>query len=236
MSKFKEEIVDLIKESVPPPKEINKWVGEVYLGSKRPFLGMATTKKRQLAGRWRREHQDLSYDELIDLLDSLFIGDSFEEATIASELLNQFPHHRANLELDKIYEWLGCLNGWGEIDALCQRTFPAKELLARWPEWRKFLVKLNQDSDIRRRRASVVLLCKSLKESPDPRLSELAFKNVSKLQHEREILITKAVSWVLRELIKYHKEEVATYIDNNEDKLPRIAVRETRRKLSTGKK
>jgi 3-methyladenine DNA glycosylase AlkD len=50
------------------------------------------------------------------------------------------------------------------------------------------------------------------------------------------ILITKAVSWLLRNLVKHYRTEVEAYLRSNEGRLPAIAVRETFNKLKTGRK
>jgi 3-methyladenine DNA glycosylase AlkD len=64
----------------------------------------------------------------------------------------------------------------------------------------------------------------------------MAFKNIDKLKQNGHILVTKAISWLLRDLIKHHRQKVETYLKDNENTLPRIAIRETRTKLLTGKK
>jgi 3-methyladenine DNA glycosylase AlkD len=87
-----------------------------------------------------------------------------------------------------------------------------------------------------KRRASLVLLTRPLRESDDPRLARLAFAIIGRLKHEKDILVTKAVSWLLRALIKYHRREVEAYLEDNMDTLPKIAVRETRNKLQSGRK
>ena len=59
---------------------------------------------------------------------------------------------------------------------------------------------------------------------------------LSQLKGDKDILITKAISWLLRDLIKHHREQVVYYLDKNSDNLPKIAIRETKNKLITGKK
>lgn len=73
-------------------------------------------------------------------------------------------------------------------------------------------------------------------KSEDLRLSNLAFENIDNLKAERDILITKSISWLLRDLTKLHREEVEKYLNDHSTLLPAIAVRETRNKLTTGKK
>jgi 3-methyladenine DNA glycosylase AlkD len=66
------------------------------------------------------------------------------------------------------------------------------------------------------------------------RLAEEAFRRIEKLKSEKEIMITKAISWVLRSMIRHYRSEVSNYVDQNAATLPKIAVRETRVKLDTG--
>ena len=97
-------------------------------------------------------------------------------------------------------------------------------------------MKFSVDKNINKRRASMVLLTKPLRESDDPRLAKLAFEQVEKLKGENEILITKAVSWLLRALVKFHKTEVAKYLEINKESLPKSAYREAKAKVETGRK
>ena len=81
-----------------------------------------------------------------------------------------------------------------------------------------------------------MILNKPVMQSDDKRLADLGFELVDDLRDEKDKLITKAVSWILRSLIKHHGDRVRVYLDRNEDLLPRIAVREARKKLETGRK
>jgi 3-methyladenine DNA glycosylase AlkD len=81
-----------------------------------------------------------------------------------------------------------------------------------------------------------VLLCSPVRKHEDEYLATQAIANIEKLKHEKEILITKAISWLLRSMVKHHKKQVASYIEKNKSTLPAIAVRETMMKLTTGKK
>ena len=75
-----------------------------------------------------------------------------------------------------------------------------------------------------------------MRNSDDSRLSKLAFEQIENLKSEKEILITKAVSWLLRALVKFHQKEVFQYLEKNKDSLPKIAYREALSKALTGKK
>jgi 3-methyladenine DNA glycosylase AlkD len=49
-------------------------------------------------------------------------------------------------------------------------------------------------------------------------------------------MITKAVSWMLRDLSKKHPDRVAAYLEGNRDLLAGHVVREVDNKLKTGLK
>lgn len=114
--------------------------------------------------------------------------------------------------------------------------FGPQDLLGDWPAWSGFIRRLAKDANINKRRAALVLLTRSCRTDPDPGLGALAFETIDALKGEREIIITKAVSWLLRSLSDQHPAKVAAYLDVQGSTLPAIAVRETRAKLATGRK
>ena len=82
----------------------------------------------------------------------------------------------------------------------------------------------------------MVFFCSPLSKVEDKEVSKTALQIVDTLKSEREILITKAISWVLRSMIRYNREMVETYLKENAASLPKIALREALVKLETGKK
>ena len=94
--------------------------------------------------------------------------------------------------------------------------------------------KLPRDKNINKRRAALVFLTAPTCHSNDERLSSLAFEMVDTLKYHREIIITKAVSWLLRSMLQHHARAVANYV--RENRCLAIAVRETIRKIETGRK
>ncbi len=209
---------------------------DAYLGTHRRRLGLSVPVKRSLVKSWCRAHRDLSADGLVDVLDSLFAGDLNEGITACGNLFEAFPDLRRQLELSHLHRWLGQLEGWCEIDSTCQSTFTAADLLERWSEWQPFLAGLAADTSASRRRASLVLLTRPVRESDDARLLQQSLANLRTVMADRDPLITKAVSWLLRTLIGRHRQAVEKFLDKHENDLPRIAVRETQTKLQTGRK
>lgn len=217
-----------------------------YLGNAHASYRISNPIKHRIAKEFLKAHKDLSFKEFVALLNALFAAPSYDEKAMAAMLIGEARHHRAFLTPKLVDAWLGHLIGWAEVDGLCQSNFTADELLANWPVWHRMLVALSkQRKNISKRRASLVLLTGPVAHSRDPRLAAAAFETIARLQGERDILITKAISWLLRSMVRYHKAAVARYIRANtaprvgadaSAPLPAIAVREATRKIKTGRK
>jgi len=210
----------------------NDWVKK-YLGTDK-YLYQIKTAPKVIFVKSYLKSINLSYDDFCHLLMSLSRGNSFEEIGTMGILLNTFSKYRHQLSLSVVDLLFDHTVGWAEIDITC--CFTAEDLLANWPDWQKLLSGFAKDKNIAKRRASLVLFTLPFRTSDDLRLRDLAINNINLLKSEKDILITKAISWVLRSMITYHSQFVSKFIDQNRDSLPSIAYRETYRKLTTGRK
>ncbi len=86
-------------------------------------------------------------------------------------------------------------------------------MAADWPAWRGLVEQLAADPNINKRRAALVLLTAPTRTSDDARFRDLGFEVVERLKAERPILITKAVSWLLRSMAGRHGPAVAAYLE-----------------------
>ena len=237
MNKYHQEILEEIKmfAGVNPGGRGEFDLGK-YVGTSKPIYHVTNPETRGIARRWVGAHKDVSPDELIDMLDSLFQGRSHDERSFGGKLLECLPGLRRLVKPERLDRWLTGAEGWLEVDSLCQGAFTAGDMLSDWPSWEALLRALASDQDVHKRRASLVLLTKVVGQSDDPRLIDLAFENIDKLRGEKDVLITKAVSWLLRDLIKNARRRVEDYLVENSGSIPRIAMREVSNKLRTGKK
>lgn len=204
-----------------------------YTGSQHFFYAVPVPKRREII---KALIKDREAKELLPLVDVLFKGRSHEEKTMGAMILTYRQDVRQLCDFPTLDNWLGELVGWAEIDAFCYNTFSTEELLAELKSWKQFICALAHDANINKRRAALVFLTHPTAKSSDERLHALAFKLILQLAPEKDILLTKAISWLLRSQIDTRKEAVAEFIKIHESKLPKIALRETRRKLVTGKK
>jgi 3-methyladenine DNA glycosylase AlkD len=226
-------LAELQAVAPPPPGPPAR---DSYGGSGHPYYSVGVPERRAIARAWLRARRDPPPDEILAVVDSLFAGESHEEKTLPGFILAAAPAVRRAMRPDDLYRWLGLLNGWAEIDGLCQSVFTAADMSADWSAWKALIERLAFDPDINRRRASLVLLNAPVRTSDDPRFRDLALWAVERLKAERDILITKAVSWTLRSMIGRHRQAVVDALARWEATLPKVALRETRLKLETGTK
>lgn len=225
-------LIDQTKSVCKPSDTI--WV-QKYLGTNKTFHGFSSGQMSQLVKKFLGQNK-LNESQAIDLLNSLYQhGTTYTEIALAAMILPHTPIIKS-FEPKHLDLWLNYTHGWAENDIMCQSNFSSDILLNNWLNWKKILNYFNKSLNINKRRASLVLLTKSLRQSDDLRLSKICFENIENLKSEKEILITKAVSWALRALTKFHKDEVLVYLDKNKESLPKIAYREALSKALTGKK
>lgn len=214
--------------------KVGRFDSTKYLGTGHVVYNVPVPKRRELAKAWAREHKDIREEELVGLVDALFKGASHEEKCMASLILDRYPEKLIVLDAHWLDAWMGELTGWGEVDSFCDEI--DVWLRADVAKRASLLKKWNKDKQIEKRRASLVVLCSSVRNDNRQMFRDLSFAFIDNLKAEKHVMITKAISWLLRSLITYHKAGVARYLKENASSLPKIAVREVTRKLETGKK
>ena len=205
-----------------------------YLGTTHKVYNVPVPKLRTIARDWVKENEEIGKEKFLEFLDSLYSGRSREEKVLSSMILGRMPKLLVAMDASYIDRWLGKLEGWEEVDSMCDEIdiwFRA-DIHNRLNDLNHF----NKDKQIEKRRASLVVLCNSVRHDNSKFLADLSFEFIDALKTEKHVMITKAISWLLRSLIKYHRSEVENYLKKNASTLPKIAVREVTRKLENGKK
>jgi 3-methyladenine DNA glycosylase AlkD len=231
---YHEEILGLIKKHAGQATQHTFLDG--YLGNSHPRYAISAPVLRRIAKEWMREHRDLSCKEFSNLLSSLIKAPSSTEKCMAGILLDASTKEQGKFDPKLFDKWLDHLEGWAEVDTVCTGTYTKTEITGQWKSWKALISKFSKSKNINKRRASLVLFCSPLRSSDDERLADHALVIVDRLKHEKEILITKAISWVLRSMEKLHRQKLEHYLDENATTLPKVALRETMIKLKTGLK
>jgi 3-methyladenine DNA glycosylase AlkD len=234
MNKYHLDLLNLIQKNSGKPTQHTFL--DSYLGNDHPRYPINIPTLRTIAKDWSKTHRNLTPKEFQQLIDSLIHGESSTEKTMAGILLDLSTKEQRTFDPACFDEWLDHLIGWAEIDSVCTGAYANTEIARNWKSWRSLLIRFSKSKNINKRRASLVLFCSPMRKAADERLAQQALENIDRLKHQNEILITKAISWLLRSMIKHHRQEVAGYLKENKETLPKIAVRETMTVLKTGKK
>lgn len=228
------EIVKTIRKQAGKPSKdafLNSYLGNDHL-----IYQIKTPPLRKIARSWIREHRDLSPSQFADVLSGLIQGPSFTEKVTAGMLLGYSAPEQRSFNPEIFDSWLEHLVGWAEVDAVCTNNYSVTQIPGDWRRWKKLLNRFSKDENISKRRASLVFLCAPLRQVYDEEIAAQAFKLIDRLSHEKHVMITKAISWLLRSMTTPYRREVERYLETNAASLPKIAVRETRTKLDLGTK
>jgi 3-methyladenine DNA glycosylase AlkD len=207
-----------------------------YLGNSHPRYPISAPMLRKIAKDWMRDHRHVDPVEFAAMLECFIKAPSSTEKCMAGILLDSSTKDQRKFDPRLFDKWLDHLVGWAEIDSVCTGKYTITEIPAQWKIWKTLISKFSKSKNINKRRASLVFFCSPLATVDDERLADHALAIVDRLKDEKEILITRAISWVLRSMVKRYRKKLEAYLRGNSETLPRVAVRETIIKLKTGLK
>jgi 3-methyladenine DNA glycosylase AlkD len=201
----------------------------------RPFYGARVGDLRATATGWLRAHPEATADQVAGLADRLWHTGVREEQLVACFLLARDRAALAATDPGRVRAWTALLDNWETTDQLGMNVLGP--LVALDPAGRVGLLRaLAADPHPWARRLALVA-CTRLARADDaarwwPAVADL----VLGLAGDREAAMPKASSWVLRSWLEPCPEAVAAFVDEHAGRLPAVAVRETRAKLTTGTK
>ena len=196
--------------------------------------GVRVPELRKIAGAWYRAHKHIARQDLVALVETLWGGGSREERVLATILLEHYKRWVPDLSKSHFDRWRRTLDSWEITDGL---GWTLAEWVAGDPDARlDYLRDLIADEDVWSRRLALVTTARINRGKMGFTVPDLTLELLDRVKEERHPMITKAVSWALRELTKTHRERVSAYLEENRDVLARHVVREVDNKLRTGLK
>ena len=208
---------------------------EMVMRTSLKMYGVRVPDLRGIAKRYRQAHKKIELNELMDLVKALWNGDSQEERALAMELLRQYRRAILHLTWNHFDRWRYKVDNWGLTDLL------GTKILAPWlqadPVQRLgHLEELVSADHLWSRRLALVATVPINRSDPARAIPERTLALIDRVKAERDPMITKAISWALRELSKTHPARVAAYVEANRNALAAHVVREVNNKLQTGLK
>ena len=186
-----------------------------------------------MARAWHRANRGVEPNLTLSLIDSLWHGESRDERVLGLEILHLHPKIVRDLGRDRFERWRLDIDNWGVCDFLATR------ILGSWaeaaPEARlAYLEDLIGDPHLFSRRLGLVSSVHLNRAGSTYGVWTL--RQIDRLLDERDPMITKAVSWALRQMIKHQAAEVRAYVESRGERLAALPRREVRNKLKTGRK
>jgi len=224
--------IDRIEQNIEP--EIRDRMLK-SIPTKHKLYGVRIPKLREIAKEWFKQNKDLSFDGFIELIEILWKDASREERIIAIEFLNFYKEHIPLISKDLINKWIKSLDNWEETDGFAMYLV-GRWILSDFNNFQGYLWELIEDEDVWTRRVAIVATVEFNDWKRGKAYPELTFKLIDVVKEDKHPMITKAVSWALRIMIKEYKKEVADYMKKNDSILAKHIVREVNNKLTSGLK
>jgi len=197
--------------------------------------GVRVPALRQIARDWKASHKKIGLGDLLPLVEELWDGDSQEERALAMELLTAYRNYIPKLSWDRFDRWRRKVDNWGLTDYLGTRVL-GPWMLADPGARLDHLWDLIADEDIWSRRLAIVATCPINRGRSGITIPDRTLGLIDRVKTERRPMMTKAVSWALREMTKTHPDQVAAYVEQNRELLAPLVLREVQNKLRTGLK
>ncbi|MCK5483935.1 MAG: DNA alkylation repair protein [Gemmatimonadetes bacterium] len=195
--------------------------------------GIRTPDNRRLARTWRRAHRETDPELVLSLVESLWNAESRDERALGLEILYLHPDIVRDLAPARFDRWCLDIDNWGVCD------FVGTRILGPWVEADSvsrlaYLEELVGDPHLYSRRLGLVASVHLNRNGTE--FGEWTLKQVDRLIDERDPMITKAISWSLRQMTRHQSSIVDAYVESRADRMAALPRREVRNKLSTGRK
>ncbi len=224
-------LLDQIKQRADPEYRAGNMM---VIRTRLKMYGVRVPHLREIARGWERDHRRMTDEDIMALVEALWAGESQEERAMALYILGRSQRCISRLTWDHFDCWRRGLDNWVLTDGL------ATGILGPWllgdAARLSHLSDLIADADVWSRRLALAAAVPLNRGQAGATFPDLTLALIDRVKQERHPMITKAVSWALREMTKNHPDQVAAYLTDNRDSLAAHVVREVGNKLRTGLK
>lgn len=189
---------------------------------------------KDLPADFLTETAALSSEEVLDLASRLWKFKEHRFRYAAVMMFHKHPHAFIDLNWEILEPFGNLMEYWGDVDLFACLAGPA---------WRKGQLSDNRvlqwtQSENRwwRRAALVCTVFLNRKSQGGTGDTPRTLTVCERLVDDRDKMVVKGLSWALRELVKTDPEAVERFVQKYDTRLPALAKREVRNKLTTGVK
>ena len=193
-----------------------------YLKSELEFLGVTVWEIRAAVKEISAEHRDLERQDLITLVEALWVEPVFERRMASVFLLDRFADRLGVADLPLIERLVRESLTWALVDGL------AGDVLGRLVEAdpggvTPAMDRWATDDDFWIRRASLLAELRPIRRGAT---LHRFLRRADEMLDEREFFIRKAIGWVLREASKKRPDEVAAWVAPRTHRASGVTMRE----------
>jgi 3-methyladenine DNA glycosylase AlkD len=193
-----------------------------YLKSELDFLGVTVWEIRAAVKEISAEHQSIAHDDVVGLVEALWVVPVFERRMASVFLLDRFADRLGVADLLLIERLVRQSLTWALVDGL------AGDVLGRLVEVDPDRVTPVMDGwvtddDFWIRRASLLAELRPIRRGAT---LDRFLRRADSLLDEREFFIRKAIGWVLREASKKRPAEVGAWVAPRTHRASGVTMRE----------
>ncbi|HYI67617.1 MAG TPA: DNA alkylation repair protein [Candidatus Limnocylindrales bacterium] len=193
-----------------------------YLKSELEFLGVSLGEIRGAVTEIAREHRDLSHDDLLALVEQLWVRPRFELRMTSVILLARFADRLTVADLPLIERLVRESLTWALVDGLAGDVLGSM-LIADANGVTPVMDRWAADHDFWIRRSSLLAELRPLRQGAT---LDRFLRRADPMLEEREFFIRKAIGWVLREASKKRPDEVAAWVAPRTHRASGVTMRE----------
>jgi 3-methyladenine DNA glycosylase AlkD len=199
-----------------------------YLKSQLDHYGASVPVIRSVAKRIATRLPDLGHDEMIDVVDALWIEPVHERRVAAVELLDLYVDRLRTDDADLLERLLRESRTWALLDGLAASV--VGPLAERYEEMGTVLDRWARDDDFWIRRAALLAHLVALRRGDGDfaRFSRYA----DEMLDDREFFIRKAIGWVLRDTARKRPDLVYDWLLPRASRASSLTIREAIKPMS----
>jgi 3-methyladenine DNA glycosylase AlkD len=200
-----------------------------YLKSELNHYGVTVPAIRAVAKRFVSQHPSLTRDELVALVDLLWMRRVHEQRMICVELLELYRHRLTRADMALLECLVRDARTWALVDGLAASVIGY--LVDNHPELGRTLDRWVDDDDLWIRRSALLALLMPLRRGYGDfdRFSRYA----DAMLDDKEFFVRKAIGWVLRDTAKNRPELVYRWLLPRAASASGVTIREAVKPLST---
>lgn len=206
-----------------------------YYPSAQENLGVAVSDIRKVLREYKMLMKAEPVDTVLKLAHAIIDQNTLEGRQLAFELVGGHSLTMSKLKRNQLESLGQGIDNWASVDSfscgiagICWREGNLSDTAIKsWvkskdPWWRRAGVV-----------ATVPLNIKSRGGTGDSKRTMMVCEMVVEDDH---LMVHKALSWALRQLIEWDRKTVQSFLNRHDDVLPKIVIREVTKKLETGTK